>query len=182
MAEKATNIFKIDKNNQKGRAIALRTAVNLSEMKISNNPAETLVAFSIGSGIGMTIYDPVSAVGGMLNFILPSTSSINSEKAEKYPFMFADTGVPAFIGALTDSGAMIEKMKVVIAGAAQILDQTSVFNIGHKNYEMTISILSAYKLAIHHEDIGGVYSRRLSLNIGSGYSFINIAGQSEIKI
>jgi len=41
MAGKATNIFKIDKNNQKGRAISLITAVNLSEMKTSNNPAET---------------------------------------------------------------------------------------------------------------------------------------------
>ena len=35
------------------------TAVNFSEMKISSNPVETLVAFSIGSGIGF-------AVGGMI--------------------------------------------------------------------------------------------------------------------
>lgn len=118
----------------------------------------------------------------MLNFILPSASSINSEKAEKYPFMFADTGVPAFIEALTDSGARIENMKVVIAGGAQILDQTGVFNIVHKNFQATKSILSSYKLAIHHEDICGIHSRRLSLNIGSGYSFLNLAGQREIMI
>lgn len=83
----------------------------------------------------------------MLDFILPSASSINSEKTEKYPFMFADTGVPAFIEALTDSGTKIENMKVVIAGGAQVLDQTGVFNIDHKNYQATKSILSAHKLA-----------------------------------
>ena len=55
-----------------------------------------------------------------------------AERAEKYPFMFADSGVPVFIEALTDSGTRIENMKVVIAGGAQILDQTGVFNIGHK--------------------------------------------------
>lgn len=55
-----------------------------------------------------------------------------AERAEKYPFMFADSGVPVFIEALTDSGTRIENMEVVIAGGAQILDQTGVFNIGHK--------------------------------------------------
>ena len=48
-------------------AVALTTAVNFSEMKTSCNSVETLVAFSIGSGIGMTIYDPVSIVGGVFN-------------------------------------------------------------------------------------------------------------------
>ena len=37
----------------------MMTAVNLSEMKVSSNPTETLVAFSIGSGIGVAVYDPV---------------------------------------------------------------------------------------------------------------------------
>jgi len=48
-------------------AVAMMTAVNFSEMKISSNPAETLVDFSIGSGIGVTVFNPVSGIGGMLN-------------------------------------------------------------------------------------------------------------------
>ena len=58
-------------------AVSSMTAVNCSEMKISSNPVETLVAFSIGSGIGMTIYDPVGGVGGVLNFILPDSTKAN---------------------------------------------------------------------------------------------------------
>ena len=50
--------------NNHANAVSSMTAVNFSEMKISSNPVETLVAFSIGAGIGMTVHDPVGGVGG----------------------------------------------------------------------------------------------------------------------
>ena len=167
---------------QHSGAISLTTAVNYSEMKTSNNPAESLVAFAIGSGIGITIFDPVIGLGGVLNLMLPDSSQIKSTRSDQYQFMFADTGIPAFLKTLSDLGAKPQNMKVVIAGGAQILDQTGVFNIGHKNYQATKSILSSYNLAVQHEDVGGIYSRTLKLDIGSGCSFINLFGQKEIKI
>ena len=167
---------------QHSGAISLTTAVNYSEIKTSNNPAESLVAFAIGSGIGITIFDPVIGLGGILNLMLPNSSQIKSAKSDKYQFMFADTGIPAFLKTLSDLGAKPQNMKVVIAGGAQILEQTGVFNIGHRNYQATKSILSAYNLAVQHEDVGGIYSRTLKLDIGSGCSFINLFGQKEIKI
>ncbi len=174
--------LKINGNDQHGTAVALTTAVNLSEMKISNNPSETLVAFSIGSGIGMTIYDPISSVGGLLNFMLPSSTTIESAKIKKYPFMFADTGIPAFLTALEAMGTKTDRMKVVIAGGARVLDQTGVFNVGHHNYQAARLILSGYKLDINYEDIGGFHYRTLKLNIGSGASTIHYPDQRETKI
>jgi chemotaxis protein CheD len=171
-----------DRNHQHSAAVALTTAVNFSEMRISNNPAETLVAFSIGSGIGIAIYDPVAFVGGLLNFILPNSATIRSAMNEKYPFMFADTGIPAFLTALQALGAKTDEMKVVIAGAAQVMDQTGVFNIGQNNYQATKSILFGCKLCIQHEDIGGIHPRTLKLKIDSGDIFINFPGRSETKI
>ena len=41
------------KYQRTANAVSSMTAVNFSEMKISSNPVETLVAFSIGAGIGM---------------------------------------------------------------------------------------------------------------------------------
>ena len=168
--------------NYPRRAVALTTAVNFSEMKTSCNPVETLVAFSIGSGIGVSIYDPVSVIGGVLNFILPESSNLNAAKREKYPFMFADTGIPAFLKALIDLGAELARMKVVIAGGAQILDQTGTFNIGRQNYEAAKSIIGAYRLCIHYEDIGGIHFRTLRLEMSSGKSFINLPDQGETNI
>ena len=169
-------------NQLKTQAVDLMTAVNFSEMRISNNPAETLVAFSIGSGMGVSVFDPVCAIGGILNFMLPDSTKSNGVEPEKLPLMFADTGVPFFIKALFEQGTRPNRMKVVIAGGAHILDQTSIFNIGKKNYEALKSSLANYNLKIFHEDIGGTSSRTLSLQIGSGCSTIKIFGQGEMKI
>ena len=169
-------------NRGKINAVALMTAVNFAEMKISGNSVETLVAFSIGSGIGLTIHDPVCGVGGVLHFMLPDSSLANGVNPEKVPLMFADTGVPVFLNALDAQGTHPDKMKVVIAGGAQILDQAGIYNIGQKNYLALKSILERYGLKIHHESIGGTSSRTLSLAIKSGCSSIKIFGQGEEKV
>ena len=109
------------------------TAVNFSEMKISSNPVETLVAFSIGAGIGMTVHDPVGGLGGILNFILPDSTMVNGINPPKTPFMFADTGIAAMLKSLFEQGVKAENLKVVIAGGAHIMDQSGVLNIGQKN-------------------------------------------------
>lgn len=163
-------------------AIALMTAVNRSEMKISNNPAETLVAFSIGSGIGVAAHDPVGGIGGILNFMLPDSSRANGVNPARTPFMFADTGLPAFLEALYAHEARPDRLKIVIAGGAHILDQTDAFDIGQKNFEVLKAGLDTFNLKIFHENIGGINSRTLSLEIDSGCSSIKIFGEGEVKV
>ena len=164
------------------QAVSLTTAVNLSNMKISNNPVETLVAFSIGSGIGLAIHDSVIGVGGILNIMLPDSTQTTGISAGRSPFMFADTAVPSFIQALYEQGTLPERMKVVIVGGANIVDCNGLFNIGQKNREAVQTFLSQHHLNIHYEDTGGTISRTLSLEIGSGCSSIRIFGRGELKI
>jgi len=164
------------------RPVSVTTAVNFSELKISKNPAETLVAFCIGSGIVVSIHDSTAGVGGLLNFILPDSSRLMTEQVTRFPYMFADTGMPVLFETLADFGAKTETMKVVIAGGAKILDQTSNFDIGHKNHQAARSILSRKNLTIHHEDIGGSYRRKLSLEIGSGCNLIEVSGQRDVCV
>jgi chemotaxis protein CheD len=163
-------------------AVSSMTAVNGSEMKISSNPVETLVAFSIGSGMGVTVHDPVCGVGGILNFMLPDSRRANGVNPEKVPFMFADTGIAAFVAALAAHNVRPDRLKVVIAGGAHILDQTEAFNLGQKNIEALKAGLDAYNLKIFHENTGGTNSRTLALEIGSGCSSIKIFGESEERV
>jgi chemotaxis protein CheD len=162
--------------------ISVMTAVNFCELKISQNPAETLVAFSIGSGIVVSIYDPLTRTGGMLSFVLPASSTMSPEKAERHPYMFADTGLSALLESFPDIGTKTENIKIVIAGGAQIMDQKAEFNIGLKNYEAVTTFLMNNNLSIEHEDIGGISRRTLSLDIGSGCNIIQILGQREVQI
>ena len=169
-------------NQVNSKAISLMTAVNCSEMNISNNPVETLVAFSIGAGIGISVFDRVCGVGGILNFMLPDSTRANGVDPENVPLMFADTGVPVFMKAFFDQGARPETMKVVIAGGAHVMDQTAAFNIGQKNFEALKICLAGYDLKTYREDIGGTSCRTLSLEIGSGRSCIKIFGHGEVKV
>ena len=164
------------------RPISVMTAVNFCELKISRNPAETLVAFSIGSGMVVSIYDPAVKAGGILSFVLPESCAMPLQKAERYPFMFADTGLPAFLEALQDIGATTENFKVVIAGGAQIIDQNVEFNIGQKNCRVVIAFFADRNIRIEHEDTGGISRRTLSLDIGSGCNVIQTLGQGEVQV
>ena len=162
--------------------ISLMTAVNFSELKISQNPAEILVAFSIGSGIVVSIYDSVTRTGGMLSFVLPESSTMSPEKAKRHPYMFADTGLPAFLEVFLSMGAKTENLKIVVAGGAQIMDQSAEFNIGHKNHQAVSAFFTKKNLSIDHEDIGGISRRTLSLDIGTGCNIIQTIGQREVQV
>jgi chemotaxis protein CheD len=132
--------------------------------------------------MGVTIYDPVCGLGGVINFLLPDSTRVNGVDPAKAPFMFADTGVPAFIEALQQQGARPDRFKVVIAGGAHVLDQTKAFDIGAKNLEALKNCLKNFAIKVHHENIGGTNSRTLSLEIGSGRSSIKIFGEGEQRV
>ena len=162
--------------------VSVMTAVNFGELKMSRNPAETLVAFSIGSGIAVAVYDPITKSGGLLNFVLPDSSILSSSKAQIQPLMFADTGLAALFDALHDFGAQKQNFKVVLAGGAQIIDQTAEFNIGHQNHQAVTCFLNAEHLTSQHADIGGICLRTLRLDIRNGDTTIQIPGQTEVTV
>ncbi len=162
--------------------LSIMTAVNFCELKISQNPAETLVAFSIGSGIVVSIYDRITRTGGMLSFVLPESSTMSPEKAQRHPYMFADTGLPALFEAFLDIGAKTENIKIVIAGGAHIMDQKAEFNIGLKNHQAVSAFFMNKNLSIDHEDIGGISRRTLSLDIATGCNIIQTIGQREVQV
>lgn len=164
------------------KPVAVMTAVNFGQLKISRNPAETLVAFTIGSGIAVCIYDPVTHCGGLLNCVLPDSSKLSPSKAQIQPYMFADTGLAALFNALHDLGAHKKNFKVVLAGGAQIIDQTAEFNIGRKNHQAVTSFLKSEHLAIQYADIGGIFLRTLRLDMSNGDTIIQALGQTEVTV
>jgi chemotaxis protein CheD len=114
--------------------------------------------------------------------MLPDSSQATGVDPAKVPLMFADTGVPFFVQALLEQGIRPDRVKLVVAGGAHIMDQTGMFNIGQKNYAALKNGLANYDLTIHYEDIGGTSSRTLSLEIGTGSSCIKTFGQPEVKV
>jgi chemotaxis protein CheD len=145
-------------------------------MKISDQPDDVLVTYSLGSCVGLALYDPVLRVGGMIHCMLP-LSEIDPAKAQANPCMFTDTGVPALMTALLDMGAQKKRLIAKVAGAAKLLDEQGTFKIGERNYIVLRKILWKNDILIAAEDTGGNKTRTLSLHLDTGRTMVKSQGQ-----
>lgn len=146
----------------------MNVIVGISDAKVSRDPQKILVTYSLGSCIGMTLYDPMLKVGGMLHYQLP-TSTLDASKAQANPMMFADTGFQYLLQKmLAMAGRKKKRLKVHLAGGAQILDDSGVFDIGRRNYAAARKLLWQQGMFIDGEDVGGNAPRNLNLSIADG--------------
>ncbi len=141
--------------------------VDIADSVVSADPNDTIVTYSLGSCIGMTLWDPEVRVGGMIHYMLPE-SSLSPEKAELKPAMFADTGVPALFREAFKCGAVKKRLVIKVAGGAQLLDDNGTFNIGKRNFIMLRKLFWKNSVLIDSEDVGGSISRTIRLNVGTG--------------
>ncbi len=159
---------------------AQKLLVGVSDMKVSANEGDIIVTHSLGSCIGVTIYDPAAKVGGMLHYQLP-TSEDSRERAAENPHMFADTGVPLLFKSAYRLGAEKKRIIVKVAGGSNVMDKTGFFQIGRRNYVSLKKILWKNGVLIDSEDVGGNSWRTMRLEIGSGRVLIkNGSGEFEL--
>ncbi|MBI3416698.1 MAG: chemotaxis protein CheD [Verrucomicrobia bacterium] len=158
-----------------------KSVVGIADLAVSTNPNVELATYSLGSCLGVSLYDPVSKVGGLLHIMLPD-SSIDPVKAALQPAMFADTGLPAMLHAAHKLKADKKRVQICVAGGAQILDTSGIFNIGRKNYESLACVLQQHGLSVQAEHVGGLVSRSMYLNIATGEVRLKISGQPNERI
>ena len=159
----------------------MNVIVGVADMKVSNDPDSMLITYSLGSCIGIGVYDEISRAGGIAHFMLPE-SSLDSAKAKKNPYMFADTCIPRLFKSMYQLGAKKQRMRVIVVGGAQILDSKGFFNIGKRNYMATKKIFWKNNVMINYEDVEGTVNRTLKLAIKSGQFRLKTAGVGEIEI
>lgn len=155
--------------------------VGISDCKVSQDIESILVTYALGSCIAVTMYDPVAKVGGMLHYMLPE-SSIDAVKAQRNPFMFADTGIAKLLDTVKAGGAQPRRMLVRLTGGAQVLDGEGVFQIGKRNYLAARKILWKAGILIAAEAVGGEISRTVRLEVGTGRMWLREGGGVEREL
>ena len=159
----------------------MKQIVGVADMKVSNNTGESIITYSLGSCIGLVIYDPVVKVAGMLHYMLPE-SSLDKDKARAKPYMFADSGIPRLFKAAYQLGAVKQRMKIYAAGGAEILDQKGFFNIGKRNYMALKKMFFKNNVMINKQNVGGNVNRTVRIEIATGDIFVKTSGSKEVKI
>jgi chemotaxis protein CheD len=151
--------------------------VGVSDCKVSRDPEDCLITYALGSCIAILIHDPITQVGGLLHYLLPD-STIDAQKTARNPFMFADTGIPALFHLAYGLGASKSRLRVTVAGGAQVLC-SEMFNIGKRNQLAMKKILWRAGVLIHQEETGGEHSRTIRMELSTGRVFLRTAGNGE---
>jgi chemotaxis protein CheD len=157
--------------------LGLRIVVGVAELAVSNSPNAVIATFSLGSCLGITLYDPILRVGGLLHVMLPE-SNIAPAKAASRPEMFVDTGLPKLLAEAALFGAQKNRLILCVAGGAQVMDSSGFFNIGLRNCEALRKTLSQYSLRIQAAEIGGLSARSMFLRLATGEVRLKCSGVS----
>jgi chemotaxis protein CheD len=155
--------------------VKTRIVIDISDAKVSRDPADVLVTYSLGSCIGVCLYDPSTHAGGMLHYQLPS-SRMDTDRARQKPFMFADTGMKLLLDKLLSMGVNKKRMQVKLAGGANMATGPQGFDIGKRNYLAIRKILWSHGMFIDAEDVGGNAARNLYLDLADGTATVRSNG------
>lgn len=152
-----------------GEGQRVRYTVGVADMQIATQPGDEIVTYALGSCLGITLYDPVVRVGGMLHVMLP-LSTIDPVKASANPYMFVDTGVPRLFQACYHAGAKKPRLLVKVAGGASVHGNIAEdhFQIGRRNVAMLKKLLQKNGVPLQACDVGGAHSRTMVLALASG--------------
>lgn len=154
--------------------------VGIGEYKIALSP-NRLVTLGLGSCVGVSLWDPLIKIGGLLHIMLPNSRDFTKVvKPEKY----ADLGIPLIINDLVRQGAGQSRLVAKLVGGAQMFtgaDKKQLFNIGERNIEMSRKILKEVTIRITAEEVGGNKGRTMYLDTTTGEVLIRTIGK-DVKV
>lgn len=146
--------------------------IQISDMNISSDISDRLITYSLGSCLGLTLWDKRKKIGGMVHCLLP-LSKADPVKAINNPHVYVDTGVSALLKALFDMGATRDNLIAKIAGCASVVTMSDNFKIGKRNEAVARKVLWKNNILVGGEQVGGTIPRTLAFTIGDGVTIIN---------
>ena len=155
--------------------------VGMADLKIAKAP-DLLTTLGLGSCIGLTLYEPVSKVGGLVHYMLPDSTKLkNNTNIAK----FGDTGIRELYKQVVANGANPRRLVAKIAGGAKMFEVSglsNVGNVGERNAEEAVLILKELNVPLIARDTGLNYGRTVVLDCSTGDYLIKSVGKPEKTI
>ena len=155
--------------------------VGMADLQVAKAP-DSLITLGLGSCIGLTLYDPVTKIGGMVHYMLPDSTQLkNNTNIAK----FGDTGIRELYNRMIKQGAVPRRMVAKIAGGAKMFEVSGLSNVGHvgeRNAQQAKIMLKELHVPLIAEDTGLNYGRTVELFCENGDFFIKAVGKSNKTI
>lgn len=154
--------------------------VGMADLNIGKAP-DIITTVGLGSCIGLTLYDPVTKVGGLVHYMLPDSKAVsNNSNIAK----FCDTGVQELLKRVTMAGANRRRLVAKIAGGAKMFavnQESNVGSVGERNTVAAKQILRQLGIQLIAEDTGLNFGRTVELHCDTGDFYIK-AVKKPVKI
>lgn len=152
--------------------------VGMADLNVTKAP-HLLTTLGLGSCVGITLYDSINKIAGLVHVMLPSSKEIrnNRNKAK-----FADTGIEELVKEMEKIGANRKNLIAKIAGGAQMFNFSSnnqMLNIGERNVIATKEKLKELNIKLVSEDTGGNFGRTIILDSKDGSLYVRTIGHGE---
>ena len=139
-----------------------RRTVGIGEAVVDASGA-SLAALGLGSCVGLTAWDPVTRIGGLAHFMLPTGLLTGN------PAKYVNTGLPWFLKTLTDAGASLRRSQFkAVGGAAMFIGVSASLEVGRRNVVALDQALAAVGLRLIARDLGGAIGRSIELDLRTG--------------
>lgn len=154
--------------------------VDMACMKVDNRPVELVT--SVGSCVGICLYDAIRKCGGLAHIMLPY-SSLGCPR-EPLPAKYANTAVDALIKEIRTLTGVQNRLVAKIAGGANMFANTAAngLDIGKKNVAAVRAALGEKRIRLVGEDVGGSHGRRINFNLLTGDVVIRLHNGEKRKI
>lgn len=156
-------------------------SVGMGEGHFGQGEGTVLVALGLGSCVAVCLYDPLTHIAAMAHAMLPVPSGTASGQV----FRFAESAVPALLAEITAKGAITGRLRAALVGGAQMFrgaEVAAIMDIGSRNVLAAHKALTAIRLPLMAEDVGGSSGRSVYFDCGSGIIRVRTIGQAEREI
>lgn len=154
--------------------------VGVADLKASDRPHDLLTTYALGSCLGVTCYDRVNRVGGLLHAMLPD--SRQRSRPDLIAPMYLDTGLPALLQGVLELGGDPKHSEFKVFGGARVGEGADFFNIGNRNMETMLALVHQYDLQVVYWHVGGHINRTITLHLDDGSVLLRMPGRQEIIV
>ena len=143
--------------------------VQMAEIVVVEN--SHLLKTTLGSCVGIVLYDEIRRVTGLAHIMLPRKLDRDSSIGK-----YADTALPAIVQRVLERGVSQDRITARIAGGANMFRTATdrgIATIGEQNIAAVKELLEGLKIPVVFEDVGGEHGRTVV--------FDNETGRIEVK-
>lgn len=154
----------------------MEKTIFMGQLDIARAP--DLLRTTLGSCVGVVLFDARSKTYGLAHIVLPSSANHTVDNVGK----FADTAIPELV---TRMGVPVSMLTAKIMGGANMFaggQQKQVMNIGNQNIQAVREKLGALGIKVVAEDLGGDKGRQVLIDPKAEKVWVSCLGQEKKAI